>query len=115
MHELSLVTSILEIAEAAARREGARTIRTVALRVGAFAGVDPGALEFAFEVAREGTMAERARLEIEIVPSHARCEGCDLSFELDNPFGLALCPRCGSSSTLVERGEELEVQFLEVV
>jgi hydrogenase nickel incorporation protein HypA/HybF len=115
MHELSLVTNILEIAEASAVKEGASAIRTIALRVGAFSSVDAGALEFAFEAAKHGTMAENAQLELEIVPVKAYCEACKLEFELDNPFGIALCPKCQQPTAAIQRGEELEVRFLEVV
>jgi hydrogenase nickel incorporation protein HypA/HybF len=115
MHELSLVENILEIAETSARQDGADEIRTIALRIGAFSSVDAQALTFAFEAAKQGTMAQNAQLELEIVAVVAYCERCKLEFEVDNPFGIALCPKCNQPSAAIQRGEELELRFLEVV
>ncbi len=115
MHELSLVSNILEIAETSAIHEGASAICTIALRVGAYSSVDVGALEYAFEAAKHGTMAQNARLELEVVSVRAFCETCKLEFELDQPFGIALCPKCQQPSAAIGRGEELEVRWLEVV
>ena len=115
MHELSLVSNILEIAEACAIREGASAIRVVSLRVGANSGVKPEALEFAFEVARLGTLAQDARLEVEFVPLRACCKSCALEFEVSDRYGIAVCPSCHHRVSSFVRGEELEVRSLEVV
>jgi hydrogenase nickel incorporation protein HypA/HybF len=115
MHELSLVTNILEIAEEYARREGASAIRAVSLRVGAMSGVEPEALEFAFSLARQGTLAQDARLEVEYVPLRASCAACNLEFDAEDRFGIAVCPSCHQPSASFTRGEELEVCSLEVV
>ena len=113
MHELSLAINILEIAEDHARQAGASSIGAVVLRVGALSGVEPSALELAFQVAQQGTMAHQARLEVECVAGRAMCERCGLEFDVD--AGLALCPTCGQPSATFIRGRELEVRSLEVV
>ena len=115
MHELSLVSNILEIVEDCAIREGASAIRVVSLRVGANSGVEPEALEFAIEVARQGTLAQDARLEVEYVPLRALCEVCALEFEVSDRYGMAVCPSCHRTVSKFVRGEELEVRSLEVV
>jgi hydrogenase nickel incorporation protein HypA/HybF len=115
MHELSLVTDMLEIAERHARDAGASSIRVIALRVGARSGVDPEALEFAFSVAKIGTLAAEARLEVERVPMHAVCRACQLEFDVEARFGIARCPSCGQPSARLTHGEELEVRALEVI
>ncbi|WP_337868192.1 hydrogenase maturation nickel metallochaperone HypA [Meiothermus sp.] len=115
MHELGLVQRILEIAEAYARREGARAIRLIGLKVGALSGVEKSALEFVFEAAKQGTLAEKARLAVNWVPPVSFCKGCNVEFEVDNPFGIALCPLCNEPSATLRQGQELEVEYLEVV
>lgn len=115
MHELGIAVRILEIAEEAARREHANAIERIGLRVGAMSGVEPEALAFAFTAARAGTLAERAALEIEVVPLTCRCARCGLEFTVENAFGIALCPQCSEVSSDARRGSELEVSFLEVV
>jgi hydrogenase nickel incorporation protein HypA/HybF len=114
MHEFSLVVSMLEVAEAAARADGASRIDTIHLEIGALAGVVPDALDFAFAGARQGTMAEDARLEVTYLPAIAYCTACRQEFELDNRFGIAMCPTCDTPSADLRQGRELQVSHLEV-
>ncbi len=114
MHELSLVLSMLRVAEDAARQDGASRIDAIHLEIGALAGVVPEALEFAFGAAREGTMAEHARLDVTYLPAIAYCRTCEAAFELDNRFGIALCPTCGTPSADLRQGREMHVSHLEV-
>ena len=50
----------------------------------------PDALAFAFEVLKEGTMAEGAKLEIEELPVRCYCRGCDRETALENLRRVAL-------------------------
>ena len=114
MHEFGLVVSMLEIAEAAARADGAERIDAIHLEIGALAGVVPEALDFAFLGAREGTMAAEAELEVTYLPAIAYCATCEHEFELDNRFGIALCPGCDTPSADLRQGREMHVSHLEV-
>jgi hydrogenase nickel incorporation protein HypA/HybF len=114
MHEFSLIMSMLDMAEKAARDAGARRIDAVHLEIGALSGVVPEALEFAFGGAREGTLAADARLEVTYVPAVAYCATCRSEFELDNRFGIAVCPVCDTPSADLRRGRELRLTHLEV-
>jgi hydrogenase nickel incorporation protein HypA/HybF len=114
MHEFGIAVSMLDLAEDAARREGATRIDALHVEVGALAGVVPEALEFAFEGAKVGTMAEGARLVVTFLPAIAHCATCDASFDLDNRFGIAVCPRCEVPSGDLRQGRELALHHLEV-
>lgn len=114
MHEIGLVVSMLRMAEEAASSDGASRIEAIHLEVGALAGVVPEALEFAFGAARQGTMAEKARLVVTHLPAVAYCHTCGAEFELDNRFGIALCPQCDTPSADLRQGRELNVTHLEV-
>jgi len=62
MHELSIVTSIVEtVTESLTAYPGARVLE-VRLRVGALASVVPDSLEFCYGIASEGTPLEGSRL-----------------------------------------------------
>lgn len=112
MHEVGIMQSAMEAARDAAKLSGATQIHALRLRVGAMTGVVREALEFAFEVAREGTMAEGARLEIETVPASYWCGGCRAEFA---PAQFEYeCPRCGQPSAEIRHGLELEVASLEL-
>ena len=77
MHEISIIESILEVAEDTTRAENSLGIKVIKLRLGEFTSIAQESQEFAFEVARLGTLAEHARLEIEIVPMVLYCVVCD--------------------------------------
>lgn len=66
MHELSIAVSLVEAVceQLPALGRGAR-VQAVRIRVGAFSGVAPDALLFAFDVAAETSSIAGARLEIE--------------------------------------------------
>ena len=109
MHELSIATSIVELAERHAR---GRRVRTVELKVGALRQVVPDSLVFAFELLTRDTPLAGARLEIEHVPARARCESCEAETVLvDFPWR---CARCGGHELELRSGEELVVESLEL-
>ena len=112
MHEISIAESIVQIAEAKAREQNARSIQVIKLRLGAFTTILPDALQFAFEICREGTLSRDARLDIETVPMVVRCVVCAT---LTQPLrGVCLfCPQCGFPLEIVA-GEELQIEYIEV-
>lgn len=95
MHELAITQSVVDtVCEHAA---GTR-VHSVTVEVGALCAVVPDAMQFCFELAAEGTVAEGARLEIHIVPGTARCRSCGVEFGLADL--ILLCP-CGSADVEV--------------
>jgi hydrogenase nickel incorporation protein HypA/HybF len=68
MHEVGLMQSTLAFALKRAADEGAQRIHRLTMRIGPLSGVVPEALEFAFEVLTQGTIAEGAGFEVERVP-----------------------------------------------
>lgn len=113
VHELSIALSLVETVEEAARRAEAERVTEVQLVIGALSGVVPEALEFAYEVAVQGTMLEGSRLAIERVPAAVFCDVCDAEREMPGIQSF-LCPVCGATTPLVVRGKELEVRAIEV-
>jgi len=112
MHELSLTQSLVEIAEEHARRAGAGAIRSITLEVGALSGAVPEAIEFAFDVCSQGTLAEGAVLEIRRVPGRGRCTAC--LAEVAAATLTAVCPACGVLALAIDGGTELRILALEV-
>ena len=108
MHELGLIQEVIAIAEQAS---AGQPVRKIVLEVGALALALPDALEFAFELAREGTVAADATLEIVRVPGRARCRRCHAEIALEN--AQAACP-CGSHDLEWLSGEGIQVRALEV-
>jgi hydrogenase nickel incorporation protein HypA/HybF len=112
MHEISIAESIIGIAEARARARNALSIRLIGIRLGEFTNIMPEALEFAFEIARQGTTAERAQLEIEIIRMTLFCVVCEA--ETQPAGGLCLiCAQCGFPLKIVA-GEEMQIEYIDV-
>jgi hydrogenase nickel incorporation protein HypA/HybF len=109
MHELSIAQAIVDVAARHAR--GARVAR-VHVRVGHLRQVVPTALAFAFELCAHGTPVEGAALELEPVGARVACRRCGAESEPDG-FPLA-CAACGGLAVDVVRGEELQVESLDL-
>ena len=112
MHEMGIANSILAgVAREVERRPGSRAVR-VGVRIGELAGVDPDALNFAFEALTLDTPLSGLVLEVEYRGPRACCRDCSREFEMRN-FEL-LCPDCGSTDAHCVGGDELEFTYLEV-
>lgn len=111
MHELSLAEGIVDAVERAAARAGISRVRVVRVAVGELAGVDVGALRFAWTSVSATPLLAGAALEIESPSGRAWCLDCAGTVPLHR-FGDA-CPRCGGRRLLATGGRELRVLDLE--
>ena len=112
MHELAICQSLIgEVARVAATRAGAKVV-TVSVAIGPLSGVEAPLLARAFTVARAGTIAAEASLEIEAKPVTVRCRACDVEAEAA-PNAL-LCPQCGGWQVDVMSGDELLLTRVEL-
>jgi hydrogenase nickel incorporation protein HypA/HybF len=113
MHELSLVTSIVEsVTESLAAYPSARVVE-VRLRVGALASVIPESLEFCYGIAAEGTPLEGSQLVVNLLPVVMRCVRCDKDVTLDGVQSFR-CPKCGEPCSEMMQGRELEIEAIEI-
>jgi hydrogenase nickel incorporation protein HypA/HybF len=112
MHEISIAECIIQIAVVKAREQNARSIQVIKLRLGTFTTIVSDALQFAFEICRQGTLAHDARLDIEIVPMVARCAVCETTVQPVRGICL-ICQQCGFPLEIVS-GEELQIEYIEV-
>ena len=112
MHELSIAQSIVELAEKEAQNHGANTIEELELEIGALAGVDRMALEFALDSAIKGSRLEDARIICQRIAGEGRCGDCENVFPVENLF--TACPVCGSYAVKIIKGKELRIKSLVV-
>jgi hydrogenase nickel incorporation protein HypA/HybF len=117
MHELSLVTSIVEtvtetLAALPDSSRGSRVLE-VRLRVGALASVIPESLEFCWGIVSEGTPREGSRLVVNLLPVVVHCESCGQDAELQGVQSFR-CPRCGEPCSDMRQGRELEIESIEI-
>jgi len=113
MHELSIALSMIEMAtEEAERREGVR-VNALHLKLGPLSGVVKDALLFSYEIACNGTPLEGSQLVIEDVPVVIYCSECQSEQQLES-IQRFCCPVCGTLSSEVVRGRELEFVAMEI-
>ena len=112
MHEMSICQGLMDQVERIAREQGASRVDIIVLSIGPLAGVEADLLSRAFEVARMGTVAENARLEIQTGPVMVECRKCGASGEAQ--VNRLLCPSCGDWQVNLIQGDELLLLRLEV-
>lgn len=112
MHEMALAASVRDIVEEVARRHGVRHVNAVRLELGALSCVQAEALRFCFDASMHGSLAQGARLEIDVTPGAAWCMPCGKSIAVAR-LGDA-CPDCGSYQLQVTRGDAMRVVDIEV-
>ena len=112
MHELSVCQGLLRQVEKVAAQHQASGVEKIVLRVGGLSGVEPPLLQRAFEVARMGTLAERAELVMERGPVVVKCRQCGGSCAV--PVNRLLCTYCGDWRVQVVEGEELLLLSVEL-
>jgi len=112
MHELAVCQGLLSQVTRVASERGARSVERIVLQVGGLSGVEPSLLERAFEIARAGTVAQAAELEIREGPIVVRCRECGGSSAA--PPNRLLCSYCGDWRVQVTEGEELTLLSLDL-
>ena len=112
MHEFSLALSLIEAVEQKAKEIGATSVVYIKLRVGMATAVVPEFMTEAFEVAKIGSLAENATLEIELEPIMFSCWKCNTEFEGKDLFSR--CPSCGSIGGRVISGDKLIIERVEM-
>src|SRR5271156_5873648 len=111
MHELSIAMSIVELAEEEAERRGVQ-VNAVHLKLGALSGVVKEALLSCYEMACENTPLQGSLLLVEDVPVVIFCPRCQAQRPLSS-LQLFCCPECGTPTSEIVQGQELEVVALE--
>lgn len=113
MHELGIMTGVLESAKEAAQEAGATKLLKVSLSVGEMTEAIEDALVFAFEALTEqDPFMVGAQLEVKMIPPKSICLECGAEYEHDR-FHM-FCPECDSFATELIAGRELQIDSIEV-
>lgn len=112
MHELAVCQDLIAQAESVARERGAQAITRIELDIGPLSGVEAPLLEQAFSIARAGTLANKAALQIDNIPIRVRCQSCHA--EGDARANRLVCPACGDWHTELLSGDEMLLRRLEL-
>ena len=112
MHELSIVMSIIQIAEQQAKAANARLIDEIELDIGTMSGIDMESMDFSWEQAVKQTMLQNAVRKINSIEAKAKCLDCDTEFAIEKYYDA--CPVCGEHLLDILQGKELRVKSLTV-
>lgn len=114
MHEMSLMSEIIEIVSEDAAARGFKKVNRIEVIVGDLSNVLPDALELAFlffQRQEGGMIDEDSTLHIIREEAKAQCSACQCEFQPD--YRIALCPICGSPRSLLVSGETFRVESYE--
>jgi len=113
MHELSVISSVVDaVLDSLQKYPGARVME-VRLRVGALASVIEDSLQFCYGIATESTPLEGSRLVVNMVPVTVYCEGCGAEGPIESLQSFR-CSACGAPASDVRQGRELEIEAIEI-
>lgn len=109
MHELSITQGILDIALTNA---GARKIKKINLVIGQFSSIVDDSVQFYWDIISKDTLAEGSMLHFERIPGEMTCCACGHVFR---PNGETFtCPSCSSISVRISKGNEFQVESIDV-
>ncbi|MBI5373306.1 MAG: hydrogenase maturation nickel metallochaperone HypA [Sphingobacteriales bacterium] len=112
MHELSIVMSIIRIAETESAKNNAIKVEEIELDIGALSGIEMTAFDFAWQQAVRATLLEHSKRKINHIPGEGQCMDCAALFPMQQLYEP--CPVCGEHFVSVQKGKELRVKSLVV-
>jgi hydrogenase nickel incorporation protein HypA/HybF len=110
VHELGLCEGIVAAVE---RRAAGRRVARVRVRVGTLHRVVAPALDQAFALVAEGTVAEGAALDLVVEPVRASCAACGEERQVDEP--PPACPACGAPDPAWSGGDQLVLESIQLL
>ena len=112
MHELALMTYLLEAVEKEAETRGASKVIAINLLVGERAGINDSLLFYFDLITPETKFCEGAKLNIRRTPMRFVCKECNADY---TPRGANFqCPQCKTVGTLVDDASQLLIESLEI-
>jgi len=113
VHELSIVSSIVDsVTETMTAYPNAR-VKEVRLRVGSLASVVEDSLQFCWGIATDDTPLQGSKLVVKILPIMMHCDKCAQDVEIASLQSFR-CPRCDEPVSDLRQGRELEIESLEI-
>ncbi|HEY1897285.1 MAG TPA: hydrogenase maturation nickel metallochaperone HypA [Terracidiphilus sp.] len=113
MHELSIVSSVVEsVIDSLQKYPGARVVE-VRLKVGALAAVVEDSLQFCYGIATDDTPLQGSRLVVNVLPVRVHCAACGTDSAIESLQSFR-CAQCGEPAGDVRQGREMEIEAIEI-
>ncbi len=110
IHEVGIAESMLQIVQQAAEQNNMEKVTSLLIEIGQFSGVEPHALEFAWEFVSKDTVAEGSTLEILRPPLVLYCTHCLNEYAGD--MEDLRCPTCQDEVFEILKGREMLVRSI---
>ena len=112
MHELGIVFHIIDSVEKVAAENDLEKVSAVVLELGEVSGVVPDYLTDCWRwAAAKSELARGSELKIETLPAVTRCDNCGRDYP--TVAHGRTCPFCGSGSTWLLTGNEVNIKEIE--
>lgn len=112
MHELPVTESILEITLRHAKTHQAKKVTDIYLVLGDWSTIIDDSVQFHWDILSENTIAQGATLHFERIPVELFCLNCAHTY---TPTDKELvCPKCGSVRVKVVKGDEFNIDSIEI-
>ncbi len=122
MHEVSVVTSIVDAVINELSSYNVEKVNSVVVLVGEMTNLGEEQMQFAYGIVTRDTMLEGSELVIERVPVEARCRSCgyigpvklltDPDYETHS-IPILSCPECGGEIDVI-KGMECTVKCMDI-
>jgi len=110
VHEYSIASSLLRLAEEHATKHEASRVVKLEVRIGEFSGVEVPLLETAWTLVRERSVCDGVDLAIRTVAARWACADCDTELRRG---AVLTCDVCGGAARLAA-GDELVLDRIEM-
>ncbi|MBN2158540.1 MAG: hydrogenase maturation nickel metallochaperone HypA [Spirochaetes bacterium] len=114
MHELSIMSNVLDIVLEHAKKNGAARVVKVNLRIGHLSDIIPDWAQTYFDMLSKDTIADGAALDIERVPVSIRCHACGHEHTFPDKKWSFTCVKCDSSDIELLQGREFSITSIEI-
>ena len=109
MHELSIVTYVIEQVEEIAKENQLTDIESVTLEFGEVSGIEPEYLVDCWNwYAKKTPLIEHTKFLYETSPAITWCNACKSTYPTLQ-YGKT-CPHCGSGETWLQQGNEMNIK-----
>ena len=109
MHELSIVTYVIEQVEQIAKDNQLTDIESVTLEFGEVSGIEPEYLVDCWNwYAKKTPLIEHTKFLYETIPAVTWCNACKSTYPTLQ-YGKT-CPHCGSGETWLQQGNEMNIK-----
>ena len=109
MHELSIVTYVIDQVKEIAEQNDLKDVESVTLEFGEVSGIVPEYLVDCWAwYAKKTPLIQNSKLLYETIPAVTWCNACKTTYPTIQ-YGK-ICPHCGSPETWLQQGNEMNIK-----